>query len=95
MAQQYPVRVALWALRPYLTDPELLSRLYKLFDVVAKPWQKCWSFDVRTLIGKPLGTMPNAILFETREQAERFISNINGQFNIVMAEPLAIDACTE
>lgn len=93
MAKQYPIRVALWALRPYMTDPELLSRLYRLFNVVAKPWQKCWSFEVYSLIDKPLGVMPDAILFENREQAERFISDINGQFDIVMAEPLAIETC--
>ncbi len=94
MAKQYTIRVALWALRPYMKDPELLSRLYKLFNVVANPWQKCWSFDVRSLIEKPLGVMPGAIFFETREQAERFISDINGQFDLVMAEPLAIETCT-
>lgn len=92
MLKSYPIRVALHSLRPYMADAELTSRLYKIFDVLAKPWLKCWAFGIKDLTYKPLGTLPAAIFFESQAQAARFVENINQQFDIVMAEPLVIEA---
>lgn len=91
MTHSYKAHVDLLPLTSYLVDSELTSRLYRLFDVIAKPWQKCWAFDITMLIGKPLGVLPSAVLFHTAEQAQRFVDDVNQQFDIVMTEALTVE----